>query len=254
MKIYIVSFFIGLFFLGCGGSDVTGNPSSVSAGISGSKARFSIVGDYLYTINADEMNIFDVTDTSSPLSVSKVHIPFDVETIFAYSNYLYIGASLGFYIYDTTNPTQPTKITNFTHVNSCDPVVVENDIAYVTLNSGNSCFNDFDGVNRLEVIDVRNPKNPELIRTLDMWEPGGLAIDNDNLFICDGNNGLKVFDVNRSEVNGTITVGLNLLESNSKVNCYDVIANSNSLVISNRSEILQFDYSSYPMEELGKIE
>jgi len=249
------------FLLGCGGNSSNGTnyysssaPSSSDSttGKAGSMARFDVVGDYLYTINSTQMDIFDISDPSSPTNISKVRLPWDVETLFAYGSYLYIGSSSGMYIYDNTIPTQPTKLTTFTHAQSCDPVVVQQDIAYVTLNSGSSCWNN-SGINRLEIVDVKDPTTPILLKQVDMWEPKGLSIDNNILFICDGSAGLKVFDVNKTEDNGTTLVDISPLSNESSIDCYDVITSNNHLIISNSQDIRQFDYSSFPMQELGRV-
>ena len=86
-----------------------------------------------------------------------------------------------------------------------------------------------------------------------MWEPKGLGVDGNNLFICDGSNGLKVYGINKSDINGTVNVDITVKDTLSDIDCYDVIAQNNNLIISNHEDIRQFDYSSFPMEEEGKI-
>lgn len=241
-------------FLACGSSSSSSSSdsSSISSGKGGSMARFAISGDYLYTINEREMNVLEIKDASKPKKVSKIHVPFDVETLFAYKDNLYVGSSSGMYIYDKTTPTQPTRIVNFTHAQSCDPVVVSDDVAFVTLHTSSNCWRGT-GVNRLEIVDVQTPSNPKLIKTVDMWEPKGLGVDGTNLFICDGSSGLKVYDINKTDDNGRVSVNIDLKESLSSIDCYDVIAQNNNLIISNHTEIRQFSYASFPMEELSRI-
>ena len=238
--------------IGCGeGFD---SSSGKTVGEAGSMARFALKGDYLYTLNKSEMNIFDVSEASSPKNISKLHTPFNVETLYSYKNYLYMGASNGVYIYDNSEPTEPSFLTLFIHAQSCDPVVLENDIAYVTLNSSNRCWRQEPmSINRLEVLDMHDPKNPKLIKRMEMWEPKGLAINNNKLFICDGTEGLKVFDVNQTETNSSVKIKLNALAKNKEIDCYDVIASDNTLIVSNQTDIRQFDYSAFPMEFLSKI-
>lgn len=256
LKRYYLYLSISLLVLAsCGsGSSSTTSSSSLEStvGKAGSMARFAIVDEYLYTMNGSQMNIFDISTASSPQSVSKVRLPWDVETLFSYKEYLYIGASSGMYIYDNSVPTQPTKITTFTHAQSCDPVVVHEDVAYITLNT--QCRNPNASVNRLEIVDVRNPLKPILLKQLDMWSPKGLGIDDNLLFICDGDAGLKIFDVNKTEDNNTINIALDSLSSDNRIDCFDVIAFDKHLIISNQKEIKQFDYSSFPMQELGRIQ
>ncbi|HIM93802.1 MAG TPA: hypothetical protein EYM49_02030 [Campylobacterales bacterium] len=243
-----------LFIMGCGGGSSSSSSSdSVSStiGKSGSLAQYAVVGDYLYTVNSGVMDILDISDASKPKKVSKVHLPWDVETLFAYKDYLYIGGERGVYIYDNSTPILPTSIAQFSHVQSCDPVVVSDDIAYVTLNTGSSCWNNRTDTNRLEILDVQDPKNPKLIKTLDMWSPTGLGVDGNKLFICDGESGLKAFEIDKSDT--PLSVELDIKESNAEIDCYDVIAHNSTLIVSNRDDIRQFDYSSFPMEELGRI-
>ena len=232
------------------GCDDGGGSSSPSQG--GSMARFAIAGDYLYTINQREMNILDIKDATTPKKVNKIHVPFDVETLFAYGNNLYVGSSSGLYIYDKTTPTQPTRVAMLQHIQSCDPVVVSEDVAYVTLHSDSSCWQG-EGENRLEIIDVKTPDTPKLIKAVDMWEPKGLGVDGKNLFICDGSNGLRVYDIDKLDNNGTVSVSIDLKDSKREIDCYDVIANNKNLVVSNGKDIRQFDYRTFPMEELGRI-
>jgi len=245
-----------LLIQGCG--DVTSSSSSsdsvsTTIGKAGSLAKYAVVGNYLYTVNSGVMNVLDITDASKPKKVSKVHLPWDVETLFSYKNYLYIGAETGVYIYDNSNPVLPTSIAQFSHVQSCDPVVVSDDIAYVTLNTGSSCWNNRRETNRLEILDVENPKNPKLIKSLDMWSPTGLGVDDNKLFICDGDSGLKLFELNRTRNSQGVEIDLELKSSDAEIDCYDVIAHNGTLIVSNREDIRQFDYSSFPMKELGRI-
>ena len=254
LNLYLYALFTIWFFVSCGGAGNNSSSGTSTQGKSGSMARFAIVGDYLYTVNESQMNVFDVANASQPKNASKVHLPWDVETLFAYKSYLYIGASSGMYIYDNSMPLQPTLLTKFTHAQSCDPVVVQDDIAYVTLNTGAGCWNNRSGINRLEIVNVENPEKPKLIKKVDMWKPTGLGIDKNILFICDGDSGLKVFDINatRDEKNQT-KIGLSILPGEGDINCYDVIAYDKNLIVSNGNDIRQFEYSSFPMEEVSKI-
>ena len=256
IKNSLLSIGLVLALQGCGGGSSSSSSSdsvSTVTGKAGSLAKYAVVGNYLYTVNSGVMNILDITDASKPKKVSKMHLPWDVETLFSYKNYLYIGAESGVYIYDNSNPTLPTSISQFSHVQSCDPVVVADDIAYVTLNTGSTCWNNRRDTNRLEILDVQNPKHPKLIKSLDMWSPTGLGVDGDKLFICDGDSGLKLFQLERKDEFQDVEINLELKSSDAEIDCYDVIAHDNTLIVSNRENIRQFDYSSLPMEELGRI-
>ena len=46
--------------------------------------------------------------------------------------------------------------------------------------------------NQLDVIDISNKTSPLLISSYAMYNPSGLGIDGDLIFICDGEAGLKI--------------------------------------------------------------
>ncbi len=267
MKNYIISFIVAGFLVGCGStsgggssdsaSNVPSGGSSSKSGKGGSQARFAISGDYLYTLNKRELEAFDISMPDNPLPYTKDSVDFDVETLFSYKDHLYIGAEGGVYIYSKPTPSQGLeKVGEFTHLKSCDPVVVENDLAFVTLNSGNSCRLN-SGANALQVLNIKDSLNPKLITTRNMIEPKGLGIDNGKLFICDGVGGLKVFSVEQYDNNETNETQVNIIfDRNSTVaniDCYDVIPYNKNLIVSNGDDVRQFDYSKFPMIELGRI-
>ncbi|MFN4152405.1 MAG: hypothetical protein ACK4IX_15805, partial [Candidatus Sericytochromatia bacterium] len=107
----------------------------------------------------------------------------------------------GTYIYDNKNPLEPSLITKIRHTKSCDPVVVENNEAYVTLRAGTRCSS---GDNRLDIINLSDIKNSKVVKSYPLNSPSGLAVDNKKLFICDKDS-LKVLDVtdleNITEIN-----------------------------------------------------
>jgi len=242
----------------------SGGSSGGGVGKSGSMARFAISGDYLYTINKEQIMAFDITRPEEPLLYTQSSVGNDIETLFIYKDKLYIGSQGGVYIYDKATPNSNiNKVGEFTHVRSCDPVVVADDLAFVTLQSGSSCrVNSVE--NSLQVLDVQDPFNPVLSKdsqgfenTRRLIEPKGLGIDNNILFICDGAGGLKVFNVDKTtdEQGGAVTVDLtfNRDATRSEINCYDLIPYNNTLIVSNGEDVRQFDYSQLPMVELGRI-
>jgi len=50
------------------------------------------------------------------------------------------------------------------------------------------------GVNQLEVVDITDLAHPTLKVTVPMTNPHGIGIDNKKLFICDKQDGLKVYN------------------------------------------------------------
>lgn len=170
--------------------DSTSSPYSIGQG--GSLATFSIVGNYLYTIAPSKITVFDIKETKNPSKLGDVKVANnrnDVETIYAYKDKLFMGARSGAYIYDNKNPQEPTFITKVEHIVNRDPIVVDESTAYVTLNNPSAKVG-----NELDVIDLSDIQKARIVKIYPMSNPIGLAIKDKKLFICDGKDGLNIFD------------------------------------------------------------
>jgi hypothetical protein len=167
--------------------------AAVATGVGGSLARFTIANDYLYTVDNASLRVFHLGDPARPRAANTVQIGWGIETIFPYKNNLFIGSNSGMFIFDNRNPQAPSLMSTFQHARACDPVFVDDEVAYVTLRGGTICegFN-----NQLDVIDVSDLRNPKLIRTYPMHHPIGLSINDKVLYLCEDDQGLKLFDVN----------------------------------------------------------
>lgn len=205
-----------------------------SSGVAGSMARFAVVGEYLYALDQSRMHVFDINGTNLQ-RLSPVDMVWGVETIFPYRDHLFVGAANGMFIYDNQNPAQPTFVSVFQHAQACDPVFVRNDHAYVTLRGGTPCQNF---VNQLDIIDISNIHNPTLVASHAMNNPHGLSVVENTLYLCDGNAGLKVFDVS-SHTN------IEQLYHYASMSAYDVIAmpQRNIIFAIGADGLFQFDSS-----------
>jgi hypothetical protein len=262
MKNYIYVILLIAGFVGCGGGDgatLSTSKGSTGSGKGGSMARFAISGDYLYTVKGRSMEVFDISVPDDPISYTHTYdVPFDVETLYSYKDYIYLGSKTGVSIY--TKPTKTAnldKIGEFSHIKSCDPVVVSEDLAYVTLNSSSSCRTD-SNTNELEILNVKDPKNPSLLYTQRTYlkAPSGLGVDSGKVFICDKGEGLKIFDINKTkDDNNQTIISLNFDRNNSilDLECYDLIAHNNLLIVSSGENVTEYDYTHFPMQELAKI-
>jgi hypothetical protein len=211
-------------------SDMAPNANN---GVGGSLARFAIVDNYLYTVSNSNLKVFDINQPQQPRQVQDVRLGLNIETIFPYNNMLFIGSRTGMHIYDNANPLQPVFLSQYQHVESCDPVVVQGNYAYVTLRSGTPCrFGD----NLLDVIDIANPRNPIMVQSIRMLNPHGLGIDGDVLFVCEGEHGLKVFDA----TNPAKLVEKQFIKD---IRTYDVIPRNKVLLVVGEDGLMQYDYS-----------
>ncbi|MEO0556003.1 MAG: hypothetical protein AAF149_22580 [Bacteroidota bacterium] len=204
-------------------------------GIGGSMARFALSGNFLYTIDIDELQPVDVSVPSNMTTGTRTHIDWGIETIFPKNDVLFIGAQAGMHIIDISNPLNPSEISRYQHVRSCDPVIVDGDLAFVTLRSGTECQGF---TNQLEVIDISNLESPELLHVYTMDNPHGLGKDGDALFICDGSSGLKVY--NAADVSA---IDQRQLAHYSEIQAFDIIPFNNVAMMIGADGLFQYDYS-----------
>jgi hypothetical protein len=205
-------------------------------GVGGSLARFTITDDHLYLLDGGDLQTVNISDEQNPVQKNTTFLAWDIETIFPYETSLFVGSSSGMHIMDISSPESPQRISTYQHLRSCDPVVVEDDYAYVTLRSGTECQGF---TNQLEIIDIRNLNSPQLIKTYPMTNPHGLGIDNKTLFICDGSDGLKTFDAT-----DVMNISENLIAHYKDISALDVIPYKSLLIMIGEDGLFQFDYSN----------
>ena len=205
------------------GAAVNNSGLPTTVGIGGSQAQFTLADHYLYVVDEWELKVFDVIDCTQPDFINTVNVGWGIETIYPYQDNLFIGAADGMYIFDNKNPVAPRFLSKFEHARACDPVVVDGDIAYVTLRDGTTCqgFN-----NQLDVVDVSTLTSPKLLTSYPMDNPHGLALRDKTLYLCDGDAGLKAFDVTDWE-----SIDQNQLAHIKGFSTYDAIALPNDILL-----------------------
>lgn len=223
--------------VGCSdGSLGGGADGDVSTGTGGSTARMTISGDFLYAIAGSRVQLFDITTPEAPAPWVQVQIDWDIQTLFPYGDFLLVGAADGVHILDNTDPGSPIHVGDFQHARAIDPVVAQDGFAYVTLRTDNTQPGP-SVANQLNVIDIQDITQPELLTTLPMQGPAGLSIEDENLYVCDGEAGLKTFDL-VDPVNPTVTHAVPGL------NCSDVIAQGNQLFVIDDLGLSQYSTES----------
>jgi hypothetical protein len=209
--------------------------SGTAYGVAGSMARFALQNSRLYTVSHNDLKIFNIQQAADPTYVSALALQSgDIETIFPYKQNLFIGSRTGMYIYNSSNPDKPTKLGQFTHTRSCDPVIADGNYAYVTLWGGSFC-GGFS--NQLDVVDIQNLTTPTLVKTYPLSSPKGLSKDGDLLFICDGNEGLKLF-------NAANPNAVTLIKTISSFAGTDVIAQNGIAIVTAADGLYCIDYST----------
>jgi len=207
-----------------------------SFGIGGSMARIGLYNDYLYVVDNSTLFMFDVKNAESPNSIGKQSVGWEIETMFIYDKHMFFGTRTGMRIFSLEVATVPKYVGQFRHATSCDPVVISDGFAYITLRGGNPCSSN---VNRLDVLKLSdNYTENQLLASYPLHGPYGLGIDDQTLFICDGDAGLKVYDVvDKTHIDD------HQIASFSNINTFDVIPFNDFLFMIGDDGFYQYDYS-----------
>jgi hypothetical protein len=223
--------------LGCEGdsffssSESSSNSSGTSKG--GSTAKFAIKGNTLYIVDSDHLIVFDITNENESLLLQKTNVGNGIETIFPFDNMLFLGTQSGVLIFDISNASSPTYISQYNHIVACDPVVTDGEYAFLTLRTGTNCGRP---INELQVLDLSNINNPQWINSVSMVNPKGLALNQNILYVCD--DGVKIFDVSDK-------YNIQLIEHIRDIPANDVIFHNNQLLVTADNGFYQFDASDF---------
>lgn len=230
-------------FAGAGNNNVRSVANSNTQGaIAGSMARFLMVDDHLYVIsNYETVKVFSAS--RSGLNESTMFNPWhdagnwgEIETLFSFKDHLFIGSTTGMLAYDVSEAGSPNYLSMYTHMTACDPVVANDDFAFVTLRSGTECGLELS--DQLDVLDIRNIMNPMLIGEYSLNQPKGLALDSESnlLFVCDGEFGMVTYNI--ENINSLQTLNTTAGDT------YDVIAHNNKAHVIGNGGLVQYAYDA----------
>jgi hypothetical protein len=217
-------------------SGASSGVSGSGVGMGGSMARFGIKDKALYVVDNNSLKVFNITDETSPLKVNDLSVGWNVETMFLHGNQMFLGTSTGMAVLDITSPFSPFSLTFFSHATSCDPVIVDDTLAYITLRTGTTCRAN---LNVLDIVSIKDITKPKTLVSYVMTNPHGLGKDGDLLFVCDGSAGLKVYN----SADPKLLPG-NLIYTYPGINAFDVIPIGKELVLIGDDGLYQYDYSN----------
>jgi hypothetical protein len=231
-----------------GGVSGVNGTTGTAYGVGGSMARFGLYKSFLYIVNQNSLLTFKLNSNSDVTLLNTSYVSWNVETIFITDNHLFMGTQNGMIVQSLEVPERPSQIGTFSHMTSCDPVVIKGDLAYVTLKGGSVCRGGI--LNQLDVIRMSNGYSKfTLLKSYPMFGPQGLGIDGDLLFICDGDAGLKIYNAA-----DPLTISQNLIASFPSINAYDVIPMNNYLFMIGDKGFMLYDYSNIQnIKQIGII-
>ncbi|MEO0339123.1 MAG: hypothetical protein AAF242_07900 [Bacteroidota bacterium] len=245
-KIFFLALLLASFFMACESDDLSNVSPSADTGVGGSYARFIIVGDFMYVVDLQSLITFDVSNAAEPVEVNRQSVGESIESIFNFKDKLFIGSSEGLFIYAIEEDGLPKQLSATSYfefeIFPCDPVVANDTFAYVTLNAkrrvGNACGGSFEiDVNVLKIFDITDPTNPNLLMDYPMFAPKGVGIDGTTLFVCDDEEGLKIFDASNP-------YNILPIEVFDDFTAFDVIPLNGLLLVVGPKNIYEFDYTN----------
>ncbi len=247
MRKYFILILSVLFLMhSCGeNNDANSESQSVSEEKGGSMATFILKGNYLYVVDQSRINVFSVSDAENPVKINSVEIGLNIETLFSFDKYLFVGSQNGMFIFSIEeNPEVPTFVSAAQHFTACDPVVANANNAFVTLHTNTVCNTNV-SLNKLMVYDIANISNPLLISERNLLEPKGLGLYNDYLLICDKND-LLVFDVSDPK-------NIQLKKTIANVPAIDLIIRGNHLFAFTTNSVHQYSLDPNNIENINEI-
>jgi hypothetical protein len=177
---------------GCdtGGGGVTTYNAPSGGPKGGSSARFTIANNRLYTVDKQNLKIYDISNPSKMVYNNTEVIGNNIETIYPYRNNLYIASTNGMYQYSIVNPDKPSNKQFVQHVTGCDPVVANDSMAWLTVHGGTNCRGN---INELQVFKVgQNFTSMQYLYNVPLSSPRGLGINNNYVYVCDYDNGIYI--------------------------------------------------------------
>lgn len=196
--------------------------STTTTGTGGSMARFTIVGNHLYTVDNTTLKVFDIADPVNPVIKKSVKVGFNIETIYPLADKLFLGSSSAVYIFSIANPELPQQLSTAITpevLRRCDPVVAKDTVAYATLRANGPCGGTQSVLATYNIKDITKPIS---INAQAVPEPYGLGYADSALYVC-SKNGLLVYNIkNAYNPQQTGTIGTDF--------CKDVIPYGNTLI------------------------
>jgi hypothetical protein len=228
-------------------SGINGGATGTTYGVGGSMARFGLYKEMLYIVDQYNLYTFKLNSASDAKLLNTASVGWNVETIFITDDHMFLGTQNGMIVESLEVPERPSQVASYSHMTACDPVVIKGDLAFVTLKGGTTCRGT---VNQLDVIRMSNGYSKfELLKSYPMYGPQGLGIDDELLFICDGDAGLKIYDAT-----DPLTISQHQIATFPSINAYDVIPMNNYLFMIGEEGFLLYDYTNIQnIKQIGFI-
>lgn len=210
-------------------------------GLSGSITRFAVHNGFMYSLNPNGINTYDLSQPDNPQLVSTINTDYGLETITIYEGIIYVGSTTSLYILGIDDPARPVILSQTGREevilgDGCDPVVVRNNYAYSTVKIINEICGTFNAESQLITFEVSDPRAPQIVSNYPLDEPNGLGYGATHLFVCDQDQVL-VFSLDDPADPQPTTFSIAVPQA------VDVIVRGDLLLVSSKTAFNFFDIS-----------
>jgi hypothetical protein len=219
--------------------------SSTGTVKNGSMSRIIAVGTYLYAVDDERLQTINASNPAAMRLTDEKSLGASIQTVYHHKGMLYIGSASRMYVYDiSSNAANPTQVSVFDYPPvflARDPILAFDSVIYATTTSGGGwgSFRVFDnrnirnpllrtsidfpeprGMDRvdstlylcdgrfgLKIMDIKQPWNPSVVRTIDQdrtlnGQQNGTDIYFDviavsPLLFCYVQDGLQHYDISK---------------------------------------------------------
>lgn len=226
-----------------------------NTGKSGSITRFATYQHYMYVLNLNEVQTYDIAQKDNPVLVSRLPTDYGLETITIYDNTVFLGSTTALYILDISNPAAPVIQSKSERLNDigfsgCDPVVVKDNYAYSTIKIIENICGFISAESALVVYDIADKSAPKVVGTYNLGIPNGIGYKDNYLFVCDeGQDKLLIFDISNPLLIQETNYSISLNDP------YDLIVNGDDIIVSSKTDFQIYDISDITqIRKLGQID
>ncbi len=218
--------------------DSTFTTGGLSHGLSDAAiAQFTILDGKLYALNQENLRVFDLTNPLQPEAIASHFIGLDILKLGNYENAMTTSNFYSSLVLDVSNGATPSVINSVPMASACDHIAFKGDLVFISKNTGNECYAERNEliVTGTPVYDLSN-----IVGNYPMNDPRGMAIRGDYLLLCDGANGLKIFDISEEG-----RVAENLVANAKNVYAYDVLtvdSTANQIIVIGADGVYQYEF------------
>ncbi|WP_202320072.1 DNRLRE domain-containing protein [Archaeoglobus neptunius] len=163
-----------------------------------------VKGSYAYAVSQKSIVIIDISDKTNPKVISQISVNDKIRRLCIHGNYLLTGGNdIFLYIYDISNPANPVLLGKWADPNN-DPRRVVSSIAV----KGNYAY-VVDYHYGIHVVNISNPANPvEVNSIIGQNDPNAndIKVFGNYLFLSTRYEGFRVYDISNPENPAQISV------------------------------------------------